>query len=280
MQFRSFKLSDAKDHILTALLLLLALSLMISRHRGGMNSLRQASIAALSYIEEPLANVRVYRQALNTNTYLQRQNVLLQDELSRLRSLDQENRELRRMLEFKESSPYKLQPVLVVGKHLTGLNNFITVDAGADDSVKTGMPVVTSDGLVGRVVVTGDSYSQVMPLYNSLFRMSASIQENGASGIVSWPGDKIGELVLDFVPNTVRVDSGYVIQTSGAGNQSPAGIPIGMVLRSEPREGKETQRIFLRPFVSLSEMDKAFVVRFEPDTSVTKLEDQFNRLFE
>ncbi len=91
MRFRSLNLSDAKDYIVTALILLFAFAIMISRHQGGIDGLRKISVTAYSLLEEPLSNIRVYRQALNTNTYLQRQNILLQDELSRLRSIEQEN---------------------------------------------------------------------------------------------------------------------------------------------------------------------------------------------
>lgn len=280
MQGRSFTLSDAKDHIVTAILLLVALTLMVSRHQGGINSLRQASLTMLSIVEQPLASVRDYRQALNTNTYLQRQNVLLQDELSRLRAIQQENRELRRMLAFREVYEFELQPVLVVGKHLHGLNNFLTIDAGTADSLEVGMALVTSDGLAGRLVLTSSHYSQVMPYYNSLFRVSARIQQNQAVGIVSWTGDQYGELVMDFVPNTIRVDSGFVVETSGSGNRFPAGIPIGVVQRTELQEGKETQRIFLQPYVQLADLAKGFVVKFEPDSSISRLQEEYNQMFE
>src|SRR5690554_3172475 len=153
MRIRSFQLKDAKDYIVTALLLIIALAIMVSRYQGGLHSLRQVSIMTYSLLEEPLANIRIYRQALNTNTYLQRQNILLQDEVSRLRSLDQENQVLREMLGYQDTSEFDLQPVLIVGKDITGINNFLTIDAGYADSVKSGMPLVTSDGIVGKVLI-------------------------------------------------------------------------------------------------------------------------------
>jgi len=95
MRFRLPRISDAKDYILTALILASAISIMIARHDGGLQNIRKVSYTILSYLEQPLSTIRVYRQALNTNTYLQRQNVLLQDELSRLRSAEEQNRILR-----------------------------------------------------------------------------------------------------------------------------------------------------------------------------------------
>lgn len=280
MRFRSLKLSDAKDYIITALILLFAFAIMISRHQGGIDNLRKISVTALSLLEEPLANIRVYRQALNTNTYLQRQNILLQDELSRLRSIEQENKELRRLLGYQDQSEFELTPVLIVSKQINGLNNILTIDAGSLDEIQDGMPLVSSDGLIGKVVLTGSHYSQVMPYYNSLFRVSSRIQENQANGIVSWTGVQYGELVMEFVPKTIEVDTGYVVETSGSSNQFPGGIPIGKVIRTEPEPGRETQRIFLEPYASLSDIAKGFVIKFHPDSNITKLQQEYNQLFE
>lgn len=279
MRIRSFQLKDAKDYIVTALLLIIALAIMVSRYQGGLHSLRQVSIMTYSLLEEPLANIRIYRQALNTNTYLQRQNILLQDEVSRLRSLDQENQVLREMLGYQDTSEFDLQPVLIVGKDITGINNFLTIDAGYADSVKSGMPLVTSDGIVGKVLIVGKYFSQVMPFYNSLFRVSARLQENQAHGIVSWTGEPFGELVLDFVPKTIPVDTGFVVETSGYSNQYPPGIPIGKVTRTEDQQGRETQRIFIEPFVSLSDIAKGFVIEFQPDTGIANTQLKYDEIF-
>jgi rod shape-determining protein MreC len=280
MRIRVFKVEHASDYIITALLLVCALSLAFTRHQGGLNNVRQLSITFVSLLEEPLSNVRVYRQALSTNRYLQRQNILLQDELSRLRSVEIENNELRRMLAFRDTSDLQLQPVSFVSKELTGLNNFFTIDAGANDGVKMGMPIVTSDGLVGKVVLTSGPYSQVMPYFNNLFRVSARISETRSTGIVSWSGLNMSELVMDYVPKTVPVDSGFVVETSGFGNEYPGGIPIGVVTRTEDEEGKDTQRIYLKPFTSLTDVAEGFVVKFQPDTVVQNLNQGYNDLFE
>ncbi|MFN1835933.1 rod shape-determining protein MreC [Balneola sp. MJW-20] len=280
MRFRIFKVTDAKDYIITSLLLVFALAIMFQRHSGGIRTLRQVSIATLSLVEEPLSNIRIYRQALNTNDYLQEQNILLQDELSRLRTLEQENRELRAMLAFRDSSVIRLHPSRIVAKDLNGQNNFVTIDAGTNDSLIVGMPLITSNGLVGRIVLTSRNYSQVMPFYNSLFRVSARVQDNQALGIVSWSGEPYSELIMNYVPRTIPVDSGDVIETSGYGNEFPSGIPIGTVLRTEDEAGKETQIIYLQPYVNLAEITKGFVVKFRPDTGLVNLKEDYEALFE
>jgi len=273
------RLADAKDYIITAFILLIATALMVSRHDGGLQNARKISVTVLSYLEQPLSNIRIYRQALTTNTYLQRQNILLQDELSRLRSADQQNQILRELLNLRDESEHSLIPVQIVAKDLRGLNNLLTVSAGTDDGIQQGMPLMNSDGLVGQVNFTANSYSQVLPYSNSLFRVSARIQSSRAYGIVSWDGESENQLILQYVPQTIPVNVGQIVETSGASNQFPAGIPIGEITAVEPGRGVETQTIFLRAFADLFTLSEAFVVAFEPDTTIDQLIIQQEELF-
>ncbi len=241
--------------------------------------MRKVSVTFLSYLEQPLANIRIYRQALKTNTYLQRQNVLLQDELSRLRSAEQQNDILRDLLDFREKSQYPVIPVMIVAKDLTGLNNSLTVSAGELANVKTGMPLVTPDGLAGQVIVSAKNYSQILPYSNALFNVSARVQDSRAVGIVSWQGTTQNELVMRLVPQTIEVEKGQVIETSGFSNQFPAGIPIGEVTRVDPREGFDTQTIYLNAFVDLFTLAEGFIIQFEPDSTVNRLIETQEELF-
>jgi len=132
---------------------------------------------------------------------------------------------------------------------------------------------------VGQVNFTAKNYSQVLPYSNSLFRVSARIQSSRAYGIVSWDGDSENELVLQYVPQTIPVSVGQIVETSGASNQFPAGIPIGEITAVEPGRGVETQTIYLRAFADLFTLSEAFVVAFEPDTTINQLIIQQEELF-
>jgi rod shape-determining protein MreC len=280
MRFRFPRIADAKDHIITALLLTIAIALMIGRYQSGLNNLRKVSITLFSYLEEPLSNVRVYRQALKTNTYLRKQNVLLLDELSRLRAAERRNEELREMLQYSAENELTLYPVQIVGKELNQVTNSLTIDAGSKQEIKKGMPMVSSDGLIGKVILTAPGYSQIMPFFNTLYRVSAKLQQSNAYGIVSWDGKSIEELQLNYIPQTVQVDTGEVVVTSGLSNQYPPDIPIGKVVRTKPQEGKETQIIYVEPFVNLFEIAEGFIVKFEPDTTIKKLNQEYQDILE
>jgi rod shape-determining protein MreC len=274
------KIEGAKDYILTGFLLVIATALLVTRHDGGMNTTRVLAITTMSYLEQPLSSIRIYRKALQTNVELHRENVLLLDELSRLRSANEEIETLRSMLEFKStySGTGELIAVRVVGKNITGYRNTITINAGQRQGVIVGMPVVNANGLVGRVVLSAADYAQIMPMQNSLFRTSASVQGLRAYGILSWVGSGDG-LVLKYVPKTIEVPIGSIVETSSFSNQFPANIPIGTVSRTEPEPGLDTQLIYVNPFTDLNRIAEAFVLKFNPITEIDSLKTEFEGMY-
>lgn len=280
MPFLFSKIKNARDHLLTSVFLLIAIALLVTRHDGGLQNTRVIAMTTMSYLEMPLSSVRVYRTALQTNRELQRENVRLLDELSRLRSANEEIFQLRALLDFQNAheGPYDLIPVRIVGKNLTGLRNLLTIDLGSETGVEIGMPVVNASGLVGRVVLVGSTRAQVMPIHNSLFRASANIQGTRANGMISWNG--VGtELILNYIPQTVQVLEDMIIETSGLSNNFPANIAIGTVVRSQPEPGRDTQLIYVEPFVNLNNIAEAFVVKFRPNPELDSLNTQYEVLF-
>lgn len=280
MRFLQFDTDGISHYFHTFIVLLFALILAFTRSQDGINSLRAVTVTAASILEEPVSNVRVYRNALKTNAYLQQQNILLQDELSRLRSIEKENNELKSLLRLEESYSYPLQITRVVSKQLNTLNNSLSVNVGSLEGIQRGMPLINSDGLIGKVILTASNYSQVMPLAHPLFRVSAQIQGSKANGIITWDISSPSYLIMDFVPKTVPIDTGMVIQTSGLGNEFPAGIPIGQIVDFRSQDGTNTQQLKIKPFSKLNEVSEGFIVLFTSDSSLVQLNKEFNQLFE
>lgn len=280
MRFNSTEADQIRDYVLTAVIIFIGLILLVARNDGGLENMRKVSISALSYLDQPLANIRIYREALQTNTELREQNILLIDELSRLRSASEENEELRRLLDFKVENDHDLVPVKIISKNLTGVNNMLTINVGSNDNIRTGMPLVNSEGLIGRVLLVSKNYAVVMPFKNALFRASARVQGSRAYGVVSWESERMSELIMNYVPQTVFISEGAIVETSGFSDQFPANIPIGVVTRTVPEIGRETQRIYIKPFISLNEIAEGFIIRYSSPDELDQLILQFREKFE
>ena len=280
MRFLQFDTDGISHYFHAFLVLLFALILLFTRSQDGLNKLRTITVTTASILEEPVSNFRIYRNAIKTNAYLQQQNILLQDELSRLRSIEKENQQLKSLLDLETSSTLPLRITRIVTKQLNTLNNSLSVNVGRKDGIQRGMPLINSDGLIGKVILVANNYSQIMPLSHPLFRVSAQLQGGKANGIITWDISSPSYLIMEFVPKTVPIDTGMVVQTSGLGNEFPAGIPIGEVIDYRSQKGTNTQQLIIKPFNKLSEVSEGFIVLFSSDTNLVQLNNDFNLLFE
>jgi rod shape-determining protein MreC len=274
------RILEARVAILGALFLLISLALMVNRFSGGLESIRQVSLVFISSLERPLSAIRVYRQTLASNDVLRRQNVLLQDELSRLRSAEQENQILRNLLNFKSESDVDLTPARIIAKELNSLNNFLTIQAGSQDGIEKGMPVVHPDGLIGQVILVSDHYAQVMPFKNALFRVSGRIEESRAFGILKWASFDNDLMIMEFVPKTIPVAIGQKVVTSGSSLQYPSGIPIGTILGIMETDGRDTWELLIQPHVQLNTVAESFVMIHKREAEVVELLNQQEELYE
>ena len=98
-------------------------------------------------------------------------------------------------------------------------------------------------------------------------------------GIISWPASVDNELVLNHIPQTIDLEIGQNVETSGYSNQFPPGLPIGEIIRIKPGDGIETQTVHLRAYTNLFTAAEAFIVQFEPDSLIQDLETEQQELF-
>jgi rod shape-determining protein MreC len=190
-------------------------------------------------------------------------------ELGATEGLRLQNRDLSRMLEFREDQPVDLIPTRVIDRDFGTLPTTFVIDVGAADGVAIDQPVVTLDGLVGKIVDVGSSASEVMLFSHPEFSASAMLVggDHLEYGVVrSTPS---GEVEL-FLPLRSGSAPGDRIVSSGYGGTFPRGIPIGTV-----EHGREDQRLGLqkidlvRPVVDLGSVGAAFVLKRGVDPGVS-----------
>lgn len=237
---------------------------------------RQDSIAraANHVVLLPLAGARDvmggYVGLRDENTRLRSDLQAARLELGATQGLRMQNRDLSRMLEFREDQPVDLIPTRVIDRDFGTLPTTFVIDVGQEDGVEVDQPVVTLEGLVGKTVDVGRSASEVMLFSHPEFSASAMLVggDHLEYGVVR--ASPNGEVEL-FLPLRSGSEPGDRIVTSGYGGTFPRGIPIGTVER-----GREDQRLGLQkidvvtPVVDLGSADAAFVLRrvVDPGESV------------
>lgn len=143
-----------------------------------------------------------------------------------------ENERLRRLLAWQPRSPWKVRLARVVLREPANWWRSVEIDLGSRDGVVSDSPVLTPEGLVGRIGAVSMTRSQVLLVGDPNCRVSALI-ENGRRdlGILGVSSPLLEGLVeLNYLPHSVEVQPGQNVVTSGLGGVYPKGIPIGKVV--------------------------------------------------
>jgi rod shape-determining protein MreC len=185
-----------------------------------------------------------------------------------------ENAQLKSMLELGEAAG--LQRAGPVGARVIGQDpslwyGQVTINKGTSDDVRVDQPVVTGEGLVGRVSFASGSTAIVRLITDHTTRVSARVNATGITGVVRVEAGRPTELVMDYTRRDDDVRPGQVIVTAGTRSNSdrlvslyPPNVPIGTVTRVD-QPGTDDQEVHLRPFADLRRMEFVQVLTRAPN---------------
>jgi rod shape-determining protein MreC len=193
--------------------------------------------------------------------------------LAELREAAAENAELRGLLGLTTSLDMNLLPVRILGRDPSNFTWEVGIDAGTDDGIRVGMPVVAAaDGggaLAGSVVASGLESATVRLVVDARASVVAIDQQTRALGLVR--GQLGGQLIMVqvraadqvAVGDTV-VSAGLTLATEGgsaiARSPYPRGLLIGTIQALELDPDGLTQTAFLRPAVDFAAVERLLVV--------------------
>jgi len=165
-----------------------------------------------------------------------RQNSALKKELREMSqwrdaaiALRDENERFRELLELKVDPPIPM----VTGRSVTDSRgpfaNSRLINVGREAGVKVGNPVMSENGLVGRVVGVTSGASRVLMLTDVASRTPVMIDRTNARAILSGDGGPNPRLAYLRTREPPRV--GDRVVTSGDGGVMPRGLPVGVAVK-------------------------------------------------
>ncbi|MFN8131196.1 MAG: rod shape-determining protein MreC [Solirubrobacteraceae bacterium] len=198
----------------------------------------------------------------------------LRRQVAALQGADRENRQLRGLVKLdraSELSSYTPVTARVIGRSPTVWYATINIDKGSSAGVRVDQAVISGDGLVGRVSAVTGGAAQVTLLTDQSSGVSAKVaplateaapidQRLGMTGLVKTAVGSPSDLLLDFIPRGTKIRQGDPVVTAGSRSSRleslfPPGIPIGVVSRVDASELDLYQRVHLRPYAQLRELD-------------------------
>ncbi len=194
------------------------------------------------------------------NERLEKENIRLSANNARLLEIEKENEELRRSLELLPRKDYELVSAEVIGRDVSGVGNWITIDQGSAQGIQKGMSVIVEAGvLVGTVEDVFPSSARVMLLTNPESVVNGIANETGALGIIQ--GEHGLGLVYDMVRQTDTLKPSDTIVTSGLGGNIPKGLLVGTLQEPRYSEDRLFQKASIVSPVRTEKLRYIFVIK-------------------
>jgi rod shape-determining protein MreC len=195
------------------------------------------------------------------NEALRQQLVSRQIEQQQQRAAAQRTEELRRLLGLREAVKLPTLAAEVVGGSAVLDFRFVTVDRGTADGLAEDMAVISTSGVVGRIVELGRRASKVQLLVDRNAAAGARVERTRAEGVVLGTGEDT--LRMEYVSPTAELAVGDALVTSGTDGIYPKGFLIGRVERIE-RKGMAYAAIHVTPAVRFAALEEVLVVLTPP----------------
>jgi rod shape-determining protein MreC len=179
-------------------------------------------------------------------------------------------RRLQSLLAFKEQVVAKTVAAQVIGSSGSDLSRVIYIDKGENSGITRDMAVITSDGIVGKVLLAYSSVSQVLLINDQSSGVGAILEKTRLQGVLR--GTTNGEVVMNDVMSDEQVPVGETVLTSGGDQIFPKGLPVGTV--NKVVAGKDLfLNIKIKPAANLSKLEEVLVL-LEKQEKVAAAEDK------
>ena len=217
----------------------------------------KAFVAAQQSISDTWHNYFYLRGLRSQNRKLEEEIEQLRLQQVRLAEDAGQARRLQRLLGFKEQFIAHTLAAQVIGSSGSDMSRVVYIDKGAGDGVLQDMPVITADGVVGKILRVFPTSSQVLLINDPSSGVGAILEQSRLQGVIK--GTPNGELVLEKMMSDERVEAGDQLLTSGGDQIFPKGLPIGTVKKVSP--GKDVfLHVQVKPAAQLSRLEEVLVI--------------------
>lgn len=183
-----------------------------------------------------------------------------------LKEMEEENKRLRALLNFNEEFELDATVARVISKDISPEFRAIRLNRGSNDGIELNMPVVTQEGVIGRVMRVSADTSDVLTVLDILSGIDVIVKRSRSRGIVEGLSEELCQ--LKYTLRTDDIQPGDLLITSGLGGIYPKGIPVGTVSNVFRKPYGITQSIEVSPSVNFNQIEEVLVIKSFKSTPV------------
>lgn len=235
--------------------------------------LQKASASISSGFTDMLSGFTAYSATKKENEQLKKQNSDLNTKLADYNEIKNENNQYKQMLGIKsEHNDFQLEPAMVISRDPGNWFSSFTIDKGSLNGLKPDDPVVTPEGLVGKVTQVMLTSSVVTTILDPSVSAGVLISQSNDVGISQ--GDNTlaekGLFTVDYISKDSKVAQGDLIVTSGNGGVFPKMLKIGTIQQIKVEPNGLSLTAVVKPLADPTKVKDVFVITdFEGKQSTT-----------
>lgn len=193
------------------------------------------------------------------NAVLRKKVELISRRLEENKSIVIENNRLKELINFRKTIPYTTVPAQVIGRDPTNWSNSLIIDKGLKGGVKRNKAVVSTKGLVGRLLEVGNYSSKILLITDPNSKVGVVVQRNRQGGILIGRPD--GRCKMIYIALDSDVAKGDKVITAGFGGVFPKDIIVGEVVRIDKEPGRLYKYAIVRPAEDLSRLEEVLCIK-------------------
>ena len=195
--------------------------------------------------------------ARQRNLELEQENIELHSQLQQVQEISLQNVRLRKLLAFVDDLDRAALPAQVIGEDASNWARTIIIDKGTQAGLHTGLPVVSAQGVVGRIIKTAPRSSRVLLITDASSAIAALIQRTRTRGVARGRGDNLS---IEYALRNADIQVGDLLVTSGMGGVFPKGLPLGLVESVEKDQFGLFQQVKAAPTIDFSLLEEVMVI--------------------
>lgn len=232
---------------------------IINKTRTAVSDTANSPLGFLNAVSSGFKRIMPFASLREENKTLRERINLLNRKIDEMKIIYDENQRLRAFINFKKSVPYFTVPAQVIGRDPTNWSNSIIINKGANDGVRQSRAVLSSGGLVGRVLEVGRRSARILLITDPNSKVGVMIQRNRQGGILTGRPD--GRCKMIYISLDSDVAPGDKVITAGFGEIFPKDVLVGEVVKVDREPGRLYKYAVVKTAQDLSKLEEVLCVR-------------------